>query len=66
MTSGLSRRDSSGWKVSLADAPGTQIYISSTTAEPVQNSDARERAWNWVGAVPHWLYLTAIRRDGSF
>ncbi|MFD2136953.1 hypothetical protein ACFSLT_20715 [Novosphingobium resinovorum] len=53
------------WKVSLGDARGTQIYVSSTSGEPVQNTDARERAWNWVGAVPHWLYLTAIRRDGS-
>lgn len=53
------------WKVSLADGRGTQVYISSTTAEPVQNSDARERAWNWVGSVPHWLYITAVRRNGS-
>lgn len=53
------------WKVSVEDGHGTQLYISSTTAEPVQNSDARERAWNWAGAVPHWLYLTAIRRDGA-
>lgn len=53
------------WKVSLSDGRGTQIYVSSTTGEVVQNTNARERAWNWVGAVPHWLYLSAIRRDGS-
>ncbi len=23
---------------------------------------ARERFWNWLGAVPHWLYFTELRR----
>lgn len=52
------------WKIALADGHGTQIYVASTTGEVVQNSTARERAWNWAGAVPHWLYLSIIRRDG--
>ncbi|EQB08877.1 hypothetical protein L288_07115 [Sphingobium quisquiliarum P25] len=54
------------WKISLADDAGTQLYVSSTTGEVVQNTNARERAWNWAGAVPHWLYLSALRRDGAF
>jgi uncharacterized iron-regulated membrane protein len=53
------------WKISLADELGTQLYIASTTGEVVQNTTARERMWNWMGAVPHWLYLTAIRHDGG-
>lgn len=53
------------WKVSLADDAGTQLYVASTTGEVVQNTTAWERGWNWVGAVPHWLYLSVIRRDGT-
>jgi hypothetical protein len=53
------------WRVGVDDGRGTQLYVASTTGEVVQNTDRRERAWNWVGAVPHWLYLTAIRRDGG-
>jgi len=54
------------WRVRLADGRGTDIYISSLTGEPVQHTTAWERGWNWAGAIPHWLYLTAIRRDGAF
>lgn len=28
----------------------------------MQLTTARERFWNWLGAVPHWLYFTALRR----
>lgn len=52
------------WRISLSDKRLTQLYVSSTTGEVVQDTTARERAWNWAGAVPHWLYLTVIRRDG--
>jgi hypothetical protein len=27
----------------------------------VQDTTAHERFWNWLGAVPHWLYFTAFR-----
>ena len=23
-----------------------------------------QRFWNWLGAIPHWFYLTALRSDG--
>lgn len=29
----------------------------------MQNATFSERAWNWVGAVPHWIYFAPIRRD---
>ena len=28
----------------------------------MQLTTARERFWNWLGAVPHWLYFTELRR----
>jgi len=49
-------------KVVLDDAAGTVVYVSSRTGEVVQKTTASARAWNWVGAVPHWIYPTVIRR----
>ncbi|HTB88288.1 MAG TPA: hypothetical protein VK743_10065 [Steroidobacteraceae bacterium] len=48
---------------SLADAAGTELYISSRSGRAVQMTTARERFWNWLGAVPHWLYFTELRRQ---
>ncbi len=47
----------------LDDMAGTQLYVSRTTGKLVQVTSARERFWNWVGAVPHWLYFSVLRRN---
>jgi hypothetical protein len=49
----------------LQDAERTELYISSTTGRAIQITTARERFWNWLGAVPHWLYFTDLRRNAS-
>ena len=46
----------------LDDSAGTQVYISSISGRAVQITTARERFWNWLGAVPHWLYFAELRR----
>ena len=51
------------YRFALNDAAGTVVYVSSQTGEIVQNATFAERAWNWVGAVPHWIYFTPIRRN---
>lgn len=51
------------FRVSIDDADGSQLYVSAVTGEVVQRTRAAERAWNWIGAIPHWLYFTAIRKD---
>ncbi len=51
-------------KVALSDAEGTELYISSATGEIVLDSTRRERAWNWVGAVLHWIYFRDLRANG--
>ncbi len=51
------------WKVALADAAGTELYISSLTGQPVQRTTRGQRFWNWLGSVPHWIYPTLLRRD---
>ena len=53
------------WKVELNDAAGTNIYVSSTTGLPIQRTTRIERFWNWLGAVPHWLYPTILRQDSA-
>jgi hypothetical protein len=43
------------------DDAKTQWYVSSATGEIVQSTTVRQRFWNWLGAVPHWLYPTILR-----
>ncbi|WP_179042984.1 PepSY domain-containing protein [Sphingobium lactosutens] len=49
------------WRVRMADAAATDLYISQRTGEVVQNTTAHERFWNWLGAVPHWIYFEILR-----
>nr|WP_238150233.1 PepSY domain-containing protein [Xanthomonas arboricola] len=51
------------YRVALQDDLGTVLYVSARTGEVVQRTRASERAWNWVGSVPHWLYFTQLRRS---
>lgn len=49
------------WRVRMADGAATGLYVSQHTGEVVQNTTARERFWNWLGAVPHWIYFETLR-----
>ncbi|KQT86428.1 peptidase [Methylobacterium sp. Leaf466] len=48
-------------KVALADAAGTEVYVSAPTGEVALVTTRFERGWNWVGAVVHWVYPTPLR-----
>lgn len=50
------------YEFELGDAGGTHVYVSSVTGRAVQTTTARERFWNWLGSVPHWLYFAELRR----
>lgn len=52
-------------KVVVDDEAGSELYVSSRTGEIVQETTRSERFWNWLGAVPHWLYLTGLRQDAD-
>lgn len=41
---------------------GQQVYISGRTAEIVQYTTRSSRFWAYLGAIPHWLYFTPLRR----
>jgi uncharacterized iron-regulated membrane protein len=52
------------WKVDLDNRADTSLYVSSSTGEVVQRTTRRQRFWNWLGSVPHWIYPTILRQDG--
>ena len=47
-------------KYSFAD--GQQVYINADTAEVRQYTTSSSRFWAYLGAVPHWLYFTPLRK----
>jgi hypothetical protein len=49
-------------KIELHDLAGTELYVSSTTAEVVRDTQRAERIWNYFAAVTHWIYPTVLRR----
>ena len=63
--SGSFNADRPLYHFSMGDGMGTELYVSSTTGHAVQITTARERFWNWVGSVPHWLYFSELRRRPS-
>ncbi|MGY4180257.1 hypothetical protein ACVIHH_005548 [Bradyrhizobium sp. USDA 4518] len=51
--------------IGLGDADGTELYVSSRTGEIALDTTRCERIWNWLGSIPHWIYPTVLRKDGS-
>ena len=53
------------FRVKIDDADGTELYVSARTGQVVQKTTTFARAWNWCGAVMHWLYFTPLRKSWS-
>src|SRR3984893_5521526 len=51
------------YRVRLNDDAGTDLYVSARTGEVLQRTRFSERAWNWSGAVIHWIYFTPLRKS---
>ncbi|MBD9394243.1 PepSY domain-containing protein [Acidovorax sp. ACV01] len=49
-------------KVLLDGDDGLELYVSTGAAEVVRDTRRAERFWNWLGAVPHWIYPTVLRQ----
>ena len=65
--SGAFNRHRPLYRIALNDAGGTELYVSSTTGEVVGDTTGRERRWNYVGSVAHWIYPTVLRsRAGTW
>ena len=48
----------------LNDGHGSELYLSSRTGRALQLTDRTSRFWAWVGAIPHWIYITKLRATG--
>jgi hypothetical protein len=63
------------WSVAVSKAAGTlplyraqladdsTLYLTARTGELVQQTTRSERTWAWLGAIPHWVYFTWLRRQ---
>jgi uncharacterized iron-regulated membrane protein len=43
---------------------GQQVYVSEVNGEVVQSTTPASRLGAYLGAIPHWLYFTPLRRNG--
>ena len=59
---GVFRNFSPLWKYSWRN--GEQVYVSEATGEVEQYTTRASRLGAWVGAIPHWLYFTPLRKHG--
>jgi PepSY-associated TM region len=41
---------------------GQQLYVNGNTAEVAQFTTTASRFWAYLGAIPHWLYFTPLRK----
>lgn len=49
-------------RIVMDDPEGLELYVSPGSGEVVRDTRRAERFWNWLGAVPHWIYFTELRR----
>jgi len=53
------------YRVAADDDAGSILYVSGRTGELVRDTTRAERAWNWVGSVIHWVYVTPLRKHNE-
>ncbi|HTT04863.1 MAG TPA: hypothetical protein VMF64_06200 [Steroidobacteraceae bacterium] len=53
------------YHIGFDDPARTELYVAARTGEAVQVTTHHARFWSWLGAVPHWLYPLALRRNGA-
>jgi len=49
------------WKYSWPN--GEQVYVSGVSGEVLQYTTTQSRLWAYLGAIPHWLYFTPLRKN---
>ncbi|RYZ67784.1 MAG: hypothetical protein EOP08_02015, partial [Proteobacteria bacterium] len=53
------------YRVRLQAEGARDLYVSSSTGAVMLDTRGRERFWNWIGSVPHWIYPTVLRQNNS-
>ena len=41
---------------------GQQVYVDGTSGDVVQYTTTSSRVWAYLGAIPHWMYFTPLRK----
>ncbi len=49
-------------RIEMSGEDGLELYVSPQSGEVLRDTRRAERFWNWLGAVPHWIYFTELRR----
>ena len=52
-------------RIALGDSEDTYLYMSDRTGEAVMRTTRNGRRWAYLGAVPHWIYFTSLRRHAA-
>ena len=52
-------------RIAFGDSEDTYLYVSDRTGEAVMKTTRRNRRWAYLGAVPHWIYFTSLRRHAA-
>lgn len=53
------------YRVELGDTAGAEFYVSAVTGEVVRDTNRRERFWNYLGSVAHWVYVPVLRWNNA-
>ena len=56
-------RDGPLYRFAFDDPRHTELYVSRATGHVAQATTRRTRVLTWLGAIPHWLYPTALRQN---
>jgi hypothetical protein len=53
------------YRLAFDDPATTRLYVSAVTGEVIVWTTRAQRFGNWFGAIPHWLYFSALRSNGA-
>ncbi len=58
------RQEQPIFRFSFGDPERSVLYVSGASGRVALRTTAGQRFWNWLGAIPHWLYFESLRTDG--
>ncbi|GBQ87446.1 PepSY domain-containing protein [Asaia krungthepensis] len=58
-------RETGFYRYDSDSTSGSILYLSPLTGDVVQATTRQSRFWAWVGAIPHWLYPSLLRRHAQ-
>jgi uncharacterized iron-regulated membrane protein len=59
-------RDRPLYRFAFGDVQRSELYVSGVSGRAMQFTSRTVRLWNWLGAVPHWVYFSPLRRHAVY